>query len=108
MFILHTSNKAENLLAHLIKVIDTQLLRSPFESETFLIQSQGMERWLSQQLAAHFGVWGNYKFLFPSRFFGSLAQTLDNSLSDECFERDRMVWLFFLSYPIWRVTTVNR
>lgn len=95
MFILHTSNKAENLLAHLIKVIDTQLLRSPFESETFLIQSQGMERWLSQQLAAHFGVWGNYKFLFPSRFFGSLAQTLDNSLSDECFERDRMVWLFF-------------
>ncbi len=95
MFILHTSNKAENLLAHLIKVIETLPLRSAFESETFLIQSQGMERWLSQRLASHFGVWGNYKFLFPSRFFGSLAQTLDNSLTDESFERDHMVWLFF-------------
>ena len=95
MFILHTSNKAENLLAHLVKVIETQPLHSIFESETFLIQSQGMERWLSQQLAGHFGVWGNYKFLFPTRFFGSLAQTLDNSVSDESFERDRMVWLFF-------------
>jgi len=94
MFVLHSSNKAENLLSHLTKVIEAQPLRSAFESETFLIQSQGMERWLSQQLANHFGVWGNYQFLFPTRFFGSLAQTLDKQLSSEYFERDRMVWLF--------------
>ena len=69
MFILHSSNKTENLVAHLTAVIENAPLSSPFEKEVFLIQSQGMERWLSQQLASHFKVWGNYEFLFPGQVF---------------------------------------
>ncbi|MDP3840753.1 MAG: exodeoxyribonuclease V subunit gamma, partial [Methylococcales bacterium] len=60
MFILHSSNKTENLVAHLTTVISSAPLSSPFEKEVFLIQSQGMERWLSQQLANELKVWGNY------------------------------------------------
>lgn len=94
MFILHASNKTENLLAHLARVIETSPLSSPFYRETFLIQSQGMERWLSQQLATHFKAWGNYEYLFPGKFFSSLAVQVDSCLSDELFDRDKMLWHF--------------
>ena len=92
MFILHSSNKTENLVAHLTAVIENSPLASPFAKEVFLIQSQGMERWLSQQLASQFKVWGNYEFLFPGKFFSSLAQNIDSRLSDAAFERNLMLW----------------
>ncbi|MDD5411451.1 MAG: exodeoxyribonuclease V subunit gamma, partial [Methylobacter sp.] len=92
MFILHSSNKTENLVAHLTAVIENSPLSSPFAKEVFLIQSQGMERWLSQQLADQFKVWGNYEFLFPGKFFSSLAQKIDSRLSDAAFERNLMLW----------------
>jgi len=92
MFILHSSNKTENLVFHLTTVIENSPLSSPFAKEVFLIQSQGMERWLSQQLASQFKVWGNYEFLFPGKFFSSLAQSIDSRLSDAAFERNLMLW----------------
>ena len=92
MFILHTSNKTENLLAHLATVIASQPLASPFTSELFLVQSPGMERWLAQQLAVHFDVWANYRFLFPGKFFSEIAQCFDVSLNDQAFEREQIVW----------------
>lgn len=92
MFILHSSNKTEYLLAHLCAIINNSALSSPFEKEVFLIQSQGMERWLSQQLAQEFKVWGNYDYLFPGKFFSSLAQKTDSRLSDAAFDRHLMLW----------------
>lgn len=92
MFILHTSNKTENLLAHLATVIATQPLRSPFTTELFLVQSQGMERWLCQQLALHFDVWANYQFLSPNKFFSEIAQSFDVNLNDQAFQRQQVVW----------------
>ncbi len=96
MFILHSSNKTENLLVHLTAVIENSLLSNPLNKEIFLIQSQGMERWLSQQLANYFGVWGNYEFLFPGKFFSSIAKNLDGQLDDDLFDRELMLWRFEL------------
>lgn len=94
MFILHTSNRAENLLAHLAQIIEAQPLNSPFDKEIFLIQSQGMERWLSQQLADQFGVWGNYQFYFPGKFFNEIGtQFVEQSISGN-YQREQMVWIF--------------
>ena len=92
MFVLHSSNKTENLVAHLATVIASSPLSSPFEKEVFLIQSQGMERWLSQQLAGQFKVWGNYQFLFPNKFFSAMALKIDSRLDDSGFDRDVMLW----------------
>jgi len=96
MFILHSSNKTENLLVHLTTVIENSPLSQPLSKEVFLIQSQGMERWLSQQLASHFGVWGNYEFLFPGKFFSSIAGKIDNRINDDVFDRELMLWRFEL------------
>jgi len=94
MFILHSSNKTENLLVHLTTVIENIPLTHPLKKEIFLIQSQGMERWLSQQLSSHFGVWGNYEFLFPGKFFSTIAKKVDKKLDDGIFDRELMVWRF--------------
>jgi len=94
MFILHSSNKTENLLIHLTTVLKNDPLTNPFEKEVFLIQSQGMERWLSQQLAKEFGVWCNFEFLFPGKFFSTIANTINQQLNDGLFDRDIMLWRF--------------
>lgn len=92
MFILHNSNRTENLVAHLAQVIRSQPLSNPFQKELFLIQSQGMERWLSQQLALEFNVWSNYEFLFPSKFFSTLTEKIDSQLNDTALDRHLLVW----------------
>ncbi len=94
MFILHSSNKTENLLAHLTTVFRSSTLASPFTKEIFLIQSQGMERWLSQQLASEFKVWANFEFLFPHKFFSSLTRQIDLEIDDSKFDRRNLLWHF--------------
>ena len=92
-FFLHTSNRTENLIDHLAAVLKTPL-SSPFEKDVFLIQSQGMERWLLQQLSDKFGVFANFDLLFPNAFFNQVAKRLDarGSLKPELFARERLVW----------------
>jgi exodeoxyribonuclease V gamma subunit len=92
MFILHVSNRTENLLEHLRRVVDVAPLSDPFAKETLMIQSRGMERWLAQQLAAHFKVWANYEFLFPEAFFAAIAERIDSRLNAEGFARNRVLW----------------
>ncbi len=96
MFILHSSNKTENLVEHLVAVLKSAPLASPFAQEVFLIQSQGMERWLSQQLAEHFQVWANFRYLFPGAFFNNLTTQLHENAAEDsrAFDRQFLVWQF--------------
>ena len=41
---------------------------APLAPETIVIQSQGMERWLSNQLALRLGIFANARFPFPRSF----------------------------------------
>ena len=93
MFVLHTSNRAENLIEHLVKILEAPQ-QDVFAKEVFLIQSQGMERWLSQQLAEKRGLWANFEYLFPARFFSDMSLKLGLSLQQDAFERDVLLWRF--------------
>ncbi|RLA20959.1 MAG: exodeoxyribonuclease V subunit gamma [Gammaproteobacteria bacterium] len=94
MFILHSSNKTENLLEHLSAIISHAPLSDPFAKEVFLIQSQGMERWLSQQLASKFQLFANVEFLFPGKFFSQMAREINQQIQTDVFARELMVWRF--------------
>ena len=74
MFYLHTSNRTENLLRHLAEVIRADTRRDLFAPELFLVQSQGMERIISQRMAEVFGVWCNFEYLLPLAFFETAGQ----------------------------------
>jgi exodeoxyribonuclease V gamma subunit len=66
-FRLFTSNRLEILAEALAEILRTPL-SSPLEPETIVIQSLGMERWLSMELARHHGICANYDFPFPNTF----------------------------------------
>jgi exodeoxyribonuclease V gamma subunit len=93
MFVLHTSNRAENLLEHLTKILETPQ-PSVFSKEVFLIQSQGMERWLSQQLAERSQLWANFEYLFPARFFNDMTKKLELNKQQQELGREKMLWQF--------------
>ena len=93
MFVLHTSNRAENLIEHLVKVLEAPQ-QNILDKEVFLIQSQGMERWLSQQLAEKRGLWANFEYLFPASFFNDMSSKLDLKLQQDAFSRDNLLWHF--------------
>jgi exodeoxyribonuclease V gamma subunit len=92
MFSLYSANTPENLLAELITVIETQPLSSPFSQDVFFIQSAGMERWISQQLARHFKVWSNCRFLVANLFFNALAQAVNSNLKTALFDHNSLLW----------------
>jgi len=92
MFYLHLSNRTENLIRHLAEVLGLDEGRDPFRREYFLIQSQGMERMLSQCLAEAFTSWCNYEYMLPTRFFALMGGRLDVAAGPEDYARERVCW----------------
>ncbi len=76
---LFTSNQLEILADALAEVLTTPLA-SPLDEEIILVQSKGMERWVSTELARRHGICANCRFPFPNSFvyelFGKVIQDL--------------------------------
>ena len=72
---LHSSNRLEVLASELAKVLHAPL-SSPLATEVIAVQSKGMERWLSLQLATIDGIWANYRFPFPTALIRELLASL--------------------------------
>ncbi len=92
MFYLHASNRTENLLQHMAALIEASPGGSLFEKEYILIQSQGMERMISQYMAIYFTSWCNYQFLLPVTFLECIAEKLDMEITPDSFERSALCW----------------
>src|SRR5512145_2896482 len=75
MLFLHRNNRMELLLAELGDVL--QVARSDvFRPEIIVVQSLGMERWLSMGLADRFGVWANAEHPFPRAFIEAIGDVV--------------------------------
>lgn len=62
----------------------------PFIPETILVQSKGMQRWLSMKIADALGICCNVIFPFPNPFlYGSLVRKLTESKEEWHFPYDR-------------------
>ncbi|MFQ5641118.1 MAG: exodeoxyribonuclease V subunit gamma [bacterium] len=66
-FKLFTSNRLE-VLSTLLAERLRQPLSSPFDPEIIVVQSQGMARWISLELAHKLGICANIRFPFPNTF----------------------------------------
>jgi exodeoxyribonuclease V gamma subunit len=78
---IYTSNRLEALVDRLAALV-AEPLSSPFVSEVIVVQSKGMERWLSMELAAKIGVWANCRFPFPNRFTWEVFKAVLENLPD--------------------------
>ncbi len=91
---LFTSNRLENLVRLLAGGLQEQSLSSPLVQEVLVVQSAGMKRWLSLQLARSLGVCANTRFVFPNHL---LQEILEAQFPGEFSERelltvDIMTW----------------
>ena len=89
---LFTSNRLEKLAELLAGTLETPL-SSPLKQEVILIQSRGMQRWITLKLAEHFGSWSCSEFPFPNSFVSGLFSTVMPDVTESpLFQRDVMVW----------------
>lgn len=91
MFYLHVANRTENLLAQLGALLQADSC-DPFARELFLVQSQGMERVVSQSLAGQLGAFCNFRFFFPLELFHYTAERLGVGISPDGFDRNILTW----------------
>jgi exodeoxyribonuclease V gamma subunit len=87
------SNRTEILADALAsRVCDEPL--GPFETEAIVVQSLGMERWLTLALAERLGIWSNPSFPFPRAVIEQLLGNLLAGSSDQAkaYEPGRLKW----------------
>jgi len=78
---LFTSNRLEILAKQLAGVVQTPL-PTPFTPEIIVVQSRGMERWISMALADLNGISANCYFPFPNAFLDDIFKKLIPGLPD--------------------------
>jgi len=92
MLKIYHSNRLEILFDSLTAVVD-QPIPSLLTPETVIVQSQGMARWLSLELARRQGVCANLDCPFPAAFIWRLYRAMDDTLADtSSFEVGPLIW----------------
>ncbi len=89
---IYTSNRMEELVSSLASVVLTGE-GDPLTPEIIVMQSKGMQRWLTMELASRFGVWANCLYPFPNAVITQLfSRVLAESENSATFSREVMTW----------------
>ncbi len=89
---LHMSNRLEILAEELARIL-TEPLDSPFTPEIVVVQSKGMDRWVSMQLARHHGISANCRFPFPNAFVHELFRKMHEEVPEvSLYEPPYLTW----------------
>jgi len=96
---IYTGNRMERLAEALAGVLRTPL-SSPFATETIVVQSRGMQRWLAMELAGKLGIWANCDYPFPNRMIWQLFNAALPEVPDESlFSPEVMTWKIMALLP---------
>ncbi len=96
---LYTSNRMEVLVDTLAAAL-REPLASPFKKEVIVVQSRGMQRWLSMELASRFGVWANGHYPFPNAMVQELFGKLFPAMPDtSLYAPEVMSWRIMRMLP---------
>lgn len=92
MLSVYHSNRMENLAGVL-----AEALREPaaswLEPEIIVVQSHGMQRWISMALAERLGISANVRFPYPAAFvWEAYRAVLPNVPETSPFDKDILVW----------------
>jgi exodeoxyribonuclease V gamma subunit len=74
-------NQLEMLSETLSRILETPL-SLPLEPEIMIVQSQGMSRWLTMEIARHLGISANLKFYYPNEFIHFVFHRILPDFSD--------------------------
>ena len=94
-----TGNRLEILAGALADLLRTPSA-SPLEQEIIVVQSKGMERWVSMQLAERHGVCANYRFPFPNAFIRDAFRNVLHDIAEpSLFDPEVMTWRIMKALP---------
>ncbi|MCD6161701.1 MAG: exodeoxyribonuclease V subunit gamma [candidate division Zixibacteria bacterium] len=97
---LNLSNQLEILVDKLGEMIASNPLDSPMAEETIVVQSKGMQRWVSLELARKLGIFSNCRFPFPRAFVNVVFQEFIEDIPDEKpFTSNFMTWKIMKCLP---------
>jgi exodeoxyribonuclease V gamma subunit len=87
------SNRTENLADALASRVRKEPL-GPFAKEAIVVQSRGMERWLTLALAERLGIWSHPYFPFPRAVVEQVLDSLAEGRSEEAkaYDPGRLKW----------------
>ncbi len=96
---LFTSNRLEILADALAEVLSTPPA-SPLAEEIILVQSKGMEHWVSEELARRHGICANCRFPFPNAFVYEIFRKVFEDLPERSpFDPAMMTWKIMKRLP---------
>jgi exodeoxyribonuclease V gamma subunit len=96
---LYTSNRLENLAKGLATVVRTPG-PLPLAPEVVVVQSRGMERWVSLRLAKLNGICANFRFPFPNTFLKELFANLFPEMGkDSPYDPGVLTWRIMALLP---------
>jgi len=96
---LYMSNRLEPLVDALAGVLRSPL-SSPMAAEIIVVQSKGMEHWISLQLARRHSICSNIQFPFPNRFVDEIhARIVGKDTPVSPFEPERLRWRIMRLLP---------
>jgi len=88
----YTSNQLETLAQSLAGAV-SQPQASPLAREVIVVQSRGMSRWVSLQIAEQTGICMNFEFPFPRAFVDRVLRVFFPEMADAAqFSSDVMAW----------------
>jgi len=96
---LHTGNRLETLADELSRVLEFPL-ESPMVPETIVVQSRGMQRWISMEIARRQGIFANGVFPFPNAFVDALCRCVVADLPDRQEDRFHPATLAFRLFSL--------
>ncbi|MFP4309621.1 MAG: exodeoxyribonuclease V subunit gamma [Desulfococcaceae bacterium] len=101
LFHLHTGNRMEILVAALADALGDTPLSDPMAPETIIVQSLGMARWVSMELAKFHGICANVVFPLPNAFLYKeiFRKLVDDLPEKDPFARERTVWRVLRMLP---------
>jgi len=96
---IYASNRLETLAETLAEIVRIPL-SSPLQAETIIVQSKGMERWISLSLAHHNGICANVSFPFPNLFVQDIVRLIYPEVNENNpFDRDVMIFRIMAQMP---------
>lgn len=100
---IYTGNRLEVLaekLAGIIGISVPGLSAFPLSHEIIIVQSKGMERWISMEIARHKGVCANCSFPYPNSFLNEILKRLFPDMPDSSlFDPDVMAFRLMKILP---------
>jgi exodeoxyribonuclease V gamma subunit len=100
-----TSNQLEILAVQLAQQLKTPVTET-LKPDIIVIQSSGMERWISQALARHNGICANVQFPFPNTFLDHIAQqVLPDDAAPWTLDPDVLMFKIMKALPTYKKRT---